>query len=277
MRTVFAQTLLTILRSGNILVYLLFVEGVTVLSGYASKYLLTNAIMQIEFTGSADLFLLFCFFWILGPPFLMFIVFHGIGLIAAEKKEGTLLLLASKPLARYKIFMGKWLALTVSSLILGLCSTFIAILLMTVFVHPDNSVIYELIKITPLLGIYLLFIVVCFSTVSAGLSVLCNSRKKILVVFLIFFIIIYLIIPIIKTSINWQCVSFGYWQYLDLSSHFQGMYAYFLSASQDVIFSRTFADSIIAVKPLPVILFWLISCISFIFFALRKFQNMDIV
>jgi hypothetical protein len=97
---------LQILRPKKIIFYLLLVEGAAVLSVFTARYLWSQALIQSQFTGSFIFFLQLCFYWIAGFPLVIFVFFHGVGLIAGEKKQG-LIIAGKQAIPDTKIIGGK--------------------------------------------------------------------------------------------------------------------------------------------------------------------------
>ena len=65
-----------------------------------------------------DYFSMFVFLWTTGFVLAMTVATAGAGFIAKEHDDGTLLLLVSKPINRFEIVLGKFLALMISSILL---------------------------------------------------------------------------------------------------------------------------------------------------------------
>jgi ABC-type transport system involved in multi-copper enzyme maturation permease subunit len=257
MGTVFSETLSRILKPSFVLIYLAAISVVSVVSTIIIRYFFSGSILQGQIITFTSFYLMLCFFWILGFPFVIWLSYNGICFFARENDQGTLLLLFSKPLSRNRIFFGKYLALILSSLLLGGCSIFLSITLMTFFNFPDDKLALYLLKTVPYLGIHLLFVTICFSTISACLSICCKSRKKSLIGLMIFVIILYIILPALNTS------------------YLNSIYFYFISLAGEINLSPVLQIGIVIP---PAIVF--ISCLAVSFFvlilALKRLNSMDI-
>jgi len=246
LRVIFRETIVNTLKPKTVLFYLLIIEGLPLLAGYFLKIYLSGASGGGQFLGAYDFFLIICGYWLLGLPLVNYTFFQGLKQIADERQNGTLLLLVSKPLKRWKIILGKWLGLLVSSVLLGICAVFLAITLMTLVVFQDERLIYVFFKAAPLWGLYLLFIAVCLTSVSIGLSVLLKSTRAAFLIFFLFTLLIYPVMPLIQSMGYRPAVS---WE-LNID-HFGAV-------------------------PLPALLFILLLCIGFLAFTVKKFHDQDI-
>jgi ABC-type transport system involved in multi-copper enzyme maturation permease subunit len=257
MVTVFSETLSRILKPGFVIIYLLGLSIVSVASTLIIRYFFSSSILQGQIITYTSFFVMLCYFWVLGFPLVIWLIHNGIGLFARERDEGTLLLLLSKPLSRNHIFLGKYLALMLSSLLLGSCSIFLSITGMTLFVFPDDKIALYLLKIVPSLGIYLFFLTISLSIVSVGLSFYCRSRKKLLIGLLIFVVIVYIILPVLRIS------------YLD------SIYFYFITLTKKIMFSPVLQLDIV-VSPIIALVSWLLVCFFVLILALQRLKNLDI-
>ncbi|NLM21991.1 MAG: ABC transporter permease subunit [Peptococcaceae bacterium] len=274
MLTVLLHNLLKLLHYRTALIYLLLVEGGSLLALLTVKYLWSQAILTSQLSSNFIIFFLqLCFFWLLGLPWLLFIFVQGCGLISRERKEGTLLLLVSKPIARYKIIVGKWLALVLAAFILGLCSLIITLGLIAFFVLPDYTIIYQLLRFVPFWGLYILYLTFCLAAVAISLSVFTCSSRMINLLFLGLGLFFYVLIPIGKAYAQLQ-VKMEYLNWLDLAAYVQNFY-YFLISIPQVIYGPNFSGYCNAVFPLGLLLPGVISII-FMVAAIRRFESLDI-
>ncbi len=108
------------------------------------------------------------FFWTFGIILTSIIGISGSHLISEEVNTGTMLILISKPIKRYKIFVGKYIALFLH----GLFLSFTALLLIGVIsVLRYSGNIHHFIGITPfLISVFLYSVVLTFIFVSITLS-----------------------------------------------------------------------------------------------------------
>lgn len=281
MVTIFAETLSKILKPKFVMVYMLVISLGAAASALTVKFLFGSSILQGQIITFTSLFVVFCFFWILGLPHVGWIIYHGTGLIAGERNEGTLLLLFSKPLTRNEIFLGKYLALLFSSLLLGESSIFLSLAVMTVAAFPDDVIALYLLKLTPYLSLYLFFLTVCISTLSAGLSVFCTSRKKLLFGPAIIVTIIYIILPVLKYQLEFGLQSkLMFLSYLDPHFHLNSIFYYLVTLSESIMLSPDLlfktAAYPFAVSPIILLIAWLFLCFFIMILAFKRLNNMDI-
>lgn len=281
MTTIFAATIARILKPKAVILYLAVISSVSLAAGFLIKTLYNSSILQGQIITVTSLFITLSYVWIMGLPLVIWIIYHGTGLIAGERDKGTLLLLFSKPLSRNRIFLGKYLALITSTLLLGECSIFLAIILITTASFSANELTLCLLKTVPFLSIYLLFVTVCFSTISAGLSVFCRSRKKSLFGLTILVIILYIVLPVLRlelkpTVLNWL----AYLSYLDLSIHLESLFYFLITSAEDIMLSPSIPlgkVSQVVVSPMIVSFSWLAVCLSVLILALKRINKMNII
>ncbi|NLL52805.1 MAG: ABC transporter permease subunit [Peptococcaceae bacterium] len=253
MLTVLLHNLIKLLHYRTVLIYLLLVEGGTLLVLLLVRYLWSQDVLTNQLSSNfIVLFLQLCFYWLLGLPWLFFIFVQGCGLISRERREGTLLLLVSKPIARYKLIIGKWLALVFAASILGLCSILIALGLIAYFILPDYTIIYQLSRLMPFWGLYILYLAFCLAAVAVSLSIFASSSRMLNLLFLGLVLFFYVLIPIGKAD-----------------------FYYFLISIPQVINCPDFSSCCNAVFPLGLLFLGAISII-FLAVAIRKFEHTDI-
>ncbi|MGI6449285.1 MAG: ABC transporter permease subunit [Desulfitobacteriia bacterium] len=284
MGPIFAEALSRILKPKKVIIYLLIVSLVSVSAAMLSKYFFGSSILKGQIITFTSCFLGLSYLWILGLPLVLWIIYQGLGLIAEEREAGTLLLLFSKPLSRPKIFWGKFLALILAAILLAECSLFLALSLMTFFVFPDVIIALNILRLFPYLNLYMLFITVCFASLSAGLSIWCKSRKKAMGGFLLFILIIYLVLPLLKLIPEYNPAiipkfSLGNWlkylSYFDPSAHLSSVFAYFLNFAGELSLSPAMTWGT-RVSPVVILIIWLAVCLLLLGWALRNFNNLEL-
>ncbi|HHV64233.1 MAG TPA: ABC transporter permease subunit [Peptococcaceae bacterium] len=285
MGAIFIATLYKLLNPRKVIIYLLAVSLVSALAALLIKYLFGSSNLQGQIITYTSFFVGLSFFWILGLPLVLWICWQGVGLIAGEKEEGTLLLLLSKPLTRKQILWAKLLALLLSAPLLGECTLFLSLMSMTLFIFPDDQITFMILKYFPYLSLYLLFITVCYSILSTGLSVWNKPRKKIRGGLLCLILILYLILPGLRLIAEYILhipieYSWGNWliyfSYLDLNTHLYTVFAYFLNLAGSVSLSPVLAIEPL-LSPFVILVIWLAACLLFLNIALRYFDNLEIL
>ncbi len=299
MSSIFVMTFNQLLKPKMVCLYLLISALVSIVIFFSANNLLESSILQGQITSFTSFFVKLIFIWILGLPYVTWILYYGTGLIAVEQNNGTLLLLLTKPLSRNKIFLGKLAALLMASLLIGVISIFLNLSLMIFITSPDTQIIFRLLYLVPALFMYLLFIAFFFSTLALGLSVLFESKKKVFWRLLVVELLLYIGLPLLKEgmySTNFQLLVI---HYLDFSQHLSTVFIYFLSfikgsSLSPAALTRIFDwysgivtnlqipmdlnrnGFIISINPLIILTSWLISSCLVLTLALRRFANMDI-
>jgi len=255
--TVFIHNLLKILKFKTVLIYLLLVEGGTTLSFFTTRYLWSQGFLSSRFSSSTFVFFLnIGFYWILGLPLLIFHYCRGIGLILEERKEGTLLLLVSKPIARYKLILGKWLALVFSALLLGFGNILIAGGLITYFIWPDFEAICHLVELVPFFTLFILFIACCLPAIAVSLPFFICSKRILNIRIVLLSLLFYLVNPFWNSFTRRQLGM----DYLIIAENINGMIEFISSANVFI----------------PIIVCIFAGSILFLLAAIRKFDHMDI-
>jgi len=301
MTSMLAVTFYRLLKPKLVLCYLLLNIGVFIATVFLARDLLTGSILQGQMISYISFFTKLVFLWILGIPFLFWIIYQGTGLIAEEKRKGTLLLLVSKPVSRNRIIMGKYFGLVLSALLLGMGTILLAVSILTLITSPDGKIILQILKIVPVLGIYLVFLTLFFSAISLTLSIVCQTRAKAFWGLYIAVVLIYIVLPLIKSRVYLTDLgSFSFLYYFDLSAHLSSIYIHLLAGLEKVLLSPAVQYHIydwysgllpflseplygseapkivLAVNPSLIVLIWLVLAGLLLATALRKFRHMDI-
>ncbi|MHA1827646.1 MAG: ABC transporter permease, partial [Candidatus Heimdallarchaeaceae archaeon] len=124
--------------------------------------------MQIQMMNG--IFIIMSFIWIAGIPLVLLAAMTCGSFISKEEQDGTLLLLASKPIRRYEIIIGKFFAFLVSTMILELIAFLLAPLLTFNLLDLDPSALTSMLNMVPSLYLYSLFVTFVFGAISATLS-----------------------------------------------------------------------------------------------------------
>lgn len=272
MSTLFAETLSRLLKPKKVLIYMLVISLVSVAVGLIIKTFYGNSILQGQIITFSSTYVMLCFFWNLGLPLALWTFYHGIGLILKEREQGTLLLLFSKPLSRSKIFWGKYLAFLLAVLLIGECSVLLSLTVMTILVFPDDKIAVHILQIIPFLMLYLLFIAVCFSSVAAGISVFCRTRKKAYRCTLFFILYIYIISPILRFLAEKPAGWTKYISYIDPSSHLSSIFHYIVTLAQDFELSPVLSVDFVG-QPIIILVFWLVVSFLLLITATKKINK----
>ena len=159
------------------------------------------------------------FMWVLGIPFLLNASAKGVSLINDEITDGTLGLLVSMKISRFKILFYKWLALYLSMIIIGIVSIFLSFSLMTLISNMDYNIKVVLINSIPNLIKYLLVLAFVITAISILFSLLIKSKINAILILTVFIILAFLASPLLKMFLVSYYERF-YLYYVDFNYHF---------------------------------------------------------
>ena len=126
------------------------------------------------------------FFWTLGMAFVCLIGVSGAGLISEEVSSGTMLILVSKPIARMKIFLGKYLGLFLYSILLSFTGIFIIGWIAVLRYSANLDHFISLLPFLMTLFLYSLIISVIFVSITMAISSISKKPRNaaLIVIFL---------------------------------------------------------------------------------------------
>jgi len=186
--------------------------------------------MQMQMITS--IFIITSFIWIAGIPMVVFASANCGSFISREDETGTLLILVSKPIRRWEIMLGKFLAFMIVVTLLELTSILASLLLLYYRLPLDPMSLTTMLNIVPQIFFYSLFVAFVFASISAGLSAFFKNRTKILITLIAMVILIYFGFMVIR---NWTEAS-GIYEYygfnmIDVNYHLGNAYVTFLQSS----------------------------------------------
>jgi len=107
---------------------------------------------------------------------MIMIAIFGSKLVAGEESEGTLSILVSKPVKRSHIIFGKLAGLIVSMLQYSILLIIITIAVSGCIITTDPDILKIFLKYIPGMFLYLLLVIVAFSSFSGSLKLLPTSQ-----------------------------------------------------------------------------------------------------
>ncbi|NLI93245.1 MAG: ABC transporter permease subunit [Peptococcaceae bacterium] len=299
MGLIFRMALTRTLRPKLVVLYLIINAAVTVVTALFVENLSGSPVLQGGVISFNMYFAKLVFLWILGVSILLWIAVHGIRMIGLEKKEGTLLLLVSKPVSRYRIILGKYFALIFSALVVGVSSLFLDLSVIVLMFSPDPVIILQLFKTIPFLSLYLLFLSFCTSAFSLSVSILSKTLKKTYFVLSLIILFIYFGVPLLRPGVAlYQELRFLL--YFDINTHLSSIFHYFLSLPPGIILSPKILWDLsdwytgilpsflkiawlqdyhikLLVNPQLVLVIWLTVSMFVLGLSARRFNKMDIM
>lgn len=179
--------------------------------------------VEIQSLFMREIFFLFAYLWVGGIVLGLFTAITVSGFISKESGSGTLLILVSKPLHRWEIVVGKFLAFLVYIMILESIALVSVAYIMVTVTGVHFSVFWYLLTRTPFLLLYTTFVAAVFAAISIALSVLSKSSGKIILVMALVVILAYFGMFIIRTSYPTYYDVYDL-QHVDLGYHMGNVY-----------------------------------------------------
>ncbi len=167
------------------------------------------------------------FFWTFGIIFTSIIGIFGSPLISEEVNTGTMLILVSKPIKRYKIFLGKYIALFLYGILLSFCAIFL-LGAISVLIYSRN--IYHFIGILPFLFSVLFYAVVLsfiFVSITLAFSSIFKTPRKSSLAIIFLVIISFIGFLFIRDLINIDYEKLQLY-HIDLGYHLGNVYVLFI-------------------------------------------------
>lgn len=178
------------------------------------------------------IFIISTFIWLAGIPLTILSSITCGDFISKEYQEGTLLLLVSKPVKRYEIIVGKFLAFLLNSLVLESIVLISSPLILYYLLNLDVYILEAMIRLVPWLMLYSMFVTFVFGCMATALSTIFNSRIKVLVVMVTIIILVYFGFGMIRSWTEPSGVYEKYGiSYLDMNYHLGNSYLFFLKRS----------------------------------------------
>ena len=136
-----------------------------------------------------DSYMVIWYVWGAGILLAVMVSASAAGFISKEVTDGTLMLVAAKPVNRWQIIAGKFAALLLNSMLLLAINHLLAVLLLRAIAGMDMDIIEVLLGLTPYLLLYAFIVALFFGAISVALSALINSRVKIVVIAMLLVVI----------------------------------------------------------------------------------------
>ena len=187
--------------------------------------------LEMENHFVLDNFSIVLFMWVAGLFLAISVATTAAGFISKEDTDGTLLLLVSKPINRFEIVLGKFLALVINALLLQVIVLLLCILLFWVVLPIDPDTFASLMGMVPWLLLYSLLVTVAFGSVALALSSVMKSRVKITLVVMLLIMLVFFV-PIIPRTVFVSAYEGFYLNYADLGYHLGNVFTTFVSRAE---------------------------------------------
>lgn len=179
------------------------------------------------------LFIILAFMWIAGIPLVLLAGVTCGDFISKEEQDGTLLLLTSKPVRRYEIIIGKFLAFMLSSVLLEMIALLIFPLLIYVAMSTDIYIFENMLSLVPSMFFYSVFVAFIFGALATTLSSFFKSRIKTIMTLVAIVILVFFGFMVIRnwTEASGIYESYGF-NYVDLNYYLGNSYLFFIQSSE---------------------------------------------
>lgn len=174
--------------------------------------------LQMQTQSLIDYFTIFIFLWTSGFFLSITVSTAAAGFISREHDEGTLLILVSKPINRFEIILGKFLALLISSLIIQSAVLCLSIICLWAFMSLDPYSVQALLNLLPWVLLYSFIVMLIFSCIGTALSTILRSRTRIMLILTIIIMLTFFI-GIIPRTVFASTYETYYLYYGDLGYH----------------------------------------------------------
>lgn len=183
--------------------------------------------MRTYFTTSQ--LLLLAYFILSGFFISLLVSASAAGFIAREENDGTLLLLASKPIRRRDILLGKLAALFVRTILLEAVLLVLVALISRFVLHLEENALISFLRAVLWLLFYSVLTILLFGTISVALSALTKNLVVIMVVMAVLVMICFIVGPMIRSMMP---ADGGFYiryhlYYVDISYHLQNAFVPF--------------------------------------------------
>jgi ABC-2 type transport system permease protein len=184
---------------------------------------------QIQMVGM--IYIIMAFIWIAGIPLVMLASVTCGDFISKEEQDGTLLLLVSKPVRRYELILGKFLAYMANIFLLESLVILLTPLMLYWALPIDPFVLDTLAGLSPSLIAYALFVALTFGALATALSCISSSRFKTIIILVGVTIAVFFGFMVFR---GWMVAAdvyepYGIW--VDVNYHLGNSYMLFLDAT----------------------------------------------
>jgi ABC-type transport system involved in multi-copper enzyme maturation permease subunit len=189
-----------------------------------------NYPVDIQALMLRDILFFVTYFWVAGIVLAFFASWIVTDFVAGEVSRGTLLSLISKPIHRWEVILGKFIAYIIFITIMETIAIFITIYVLVTVSGSHLSVIGELVQYIPILLAFSLFVALVFGTIPLALSSISKSRVLVMIVMAALVIAMYLGFYIIRSGFSDFYVDYQLYHF-DLGYHMGNIFVSFTDAA----------------------------------------------
>ena len=191
------EKILTVPRALIFLVAAIIVPIITAYGADVSSYPVGIQALMLK-----DRLFVVTYFWIGGIVLAFFAAWIVSDFIAGEDSRGTLLSLITRPIRRWEVILGKFLAYLAFVAVMELIAIFISIYVFVTISGAHLSVMWDLVPYVPILLLYTMFVAAVFGTIPLVLSTASKSRVLVMIISAALVILIYLGFYIIRSGFS---------------------------------------------------------------------------
>ena len=156
--------------------------------------------LDIQALMLKDILFFTTYFWVGGIVLVFFAAWIVSDFIAGEGSRGTLLSLITRPIHRWEVIFGKFLAYLIFVAVMEVIAIFISIYVLVTVSGAHISVMWDLVPYIPILLLFTLFVAVVFGTIPLVLSTVSKSRVLVMILSAALIILMYLGFYIIRSG-----------------------------------------------------------------------------
>ena len=191
------ETILTIPRA---LIFLVAAVILPIISAYAAD--VKSYPLEIQALMLKDILFFVTYFWVGGIVLAFFSAWVVSDFIAGEDSRGTLLSLITRPIRRWEVILGKFLAYLIFVAVMEFLAIFVTIYVLVTVSGAHLSVIWDLVVYIPILLLFTLFVAVVFGTIPLVLSTISKKRVLVMIISAGLVILIYLGFYVIRSGFS---------------------------------------------------------------------------
>jgi ABC-type transport system involved in multi-copper enzyme maturation permease subunit len=189
-----------------------------------------NYPLDIQALMLKDILFFVTYFWVAGLVLVFFASWIVTDFVAGEVSRGTLLSLITKPIHRWEVILGKFIAYIIFIIIMEVIAIFITIYVLVTVSESHISVIGELVQYIPILLLFSLFVAVVFGTIPLALSTISKSRVLVMIIMAALVIVMYLGFYIIRSGSADYYIDYQLYHF-DLGYHMGNIFVSFTDAA----------------------------------------------
>lgn len=177
------------------------------------------------------LYIMLVFIWVAGIPMVLLASITCGDFVSKEEQDGTLLLLISKPVRRYEIVLGKFLAFVANMLILQSLAIFLTPLILYSLLPIDPFVLDSMAGLAPAMIFYSIFVSLVFGALATGLSCISRSRMKTIIILVSMTIAVFFGFMVFRGWMDAANLYEPYGVWMDVNYHLGNSYMLFLDST----------------------------------------------